>query len=81
MKIYIEEGSDEVWYRMEDRFSLLLLEPGEIYFTDVGVTYCKDPDFKENRKHPASPKLTNKSKDIQRHPSVSQGFDSSFLKI
>ena len=28
-----------------DRFSLLLLEPGEIYFKDVAVTYCSDPDF------------------------------------
>ena len=27
-----------------DRFSLLLLEPGEIYFTDVGVTLIKDPN-------------------------------------
>ena len=34
---------------MEDRFSLLLLEPGEIYFSDVAVTYCKDPDSKEGR--------------------------------
>jgi factor associated with neutral sphingomyelinase activation len=25
-----------------DRFSLLLLEPGEIYFTDVAVTYYRD---------------------------------------
>ena len=28
-----------------DRFSLLLLEPGEIYFKDLQVTYCSDPDF------------------------------------
>ena len=27
-----------------DRFSLLLLEPGEIYFTDVGVTLIRDPN-------------------------------------
>ena len=27
-----------------DRFSLLLLEPGEIYFTDVGVTFIRDPN-------------------------------------
>ena len=27
-----------------DRFSLLLLEPGEIYFKDVAVIYCSDPD-------------------------------------
>jgi len=29
-----------------DRFSLLLLEPGEIYFKDLAVTYCSDPDFR-----------------------------------
>ena len=33
---------------MEDRFSLLYLEPGEIYFCDVAVTFCQDPDIKEN---------------------------------
>ena len=27
-----------------DRFSLLLLEPGEIYFTDVAVTLIRDPN-------------------------------------
>ena len=27
-----------------DRFNLLLLEPGEIYFTDVGVTLIRDPN-------------------------------------
>ena len=27
-----------------DSLSLLLLEPGEIYFTDVGVTLIKDPN-------------------------------------
>ncbi len=26
-----------------DRFSLLLLEPGEIYFTDLAVTLFRDP--------------------------------------
>ena len=39
---------------MEDRFSLLYLEPGEIYFIDVAVNFCKDPDSKERIKHPVS---------------------------
>ena len=46
---------------MEDRFSLLYLEPGEIYFTDVLVTFCKDPDSKERSKHPPSPQVNNSS--------------------
>lgn len=28
---------------MVDRFSMLLLEPGEVYFTDLAVTYHTDP--------------------------------------
>ena len=39
-------------FEMEDRFSLLYLEPGEIYFTDVAVTFCQNPDAKENVKIP-----------------------------
>ena len=38
---------------MEDRFSLLYLEPGEIYFIDVAATYCRDPDAKERLTTPA----------------------------
>ena len=34
---------------MDDRFSLLYLEPGEIYFTDIAVTFCQNPDAKVQR--------------------------------
>ena len=53
---------------MEDRFSLLYLEPGEIYFCDVAVTFCQDPDVKENRRtsltlHQKSGASTKKEED------------------
>ena len=53
---------------MEDRFSLLYLEPGEIYFCDVAVTFCQDPDVKENHRtsltlHQKSGASTKKEED------------------
>ena len=54
---------------MEDRFSLLYLEPGEIYFIDVAATFCQDPDAKERRIIPASQQKstasTKKPEDIK----------------
>ena len=50
---------------MEDRFSLLYLEPGEIYFTDVAVTFCQNPDAKETTKptHHGTPLPPAKKQD------------------
>ena len=50
---------------MEDRFSLLYLEPGEIYFTDVAVTFCQNPDAKESTNPPtrATPLSSTKKQD------------------
>ena len=35
-----------------ERFSLLLLEPGEIYFDDFAVTMHTNPEFPWNRTPP-----------------------------
>ena len=48
---------------MEDRFSLLYLEPGEIYFTDVAVTFCQNPDAKENAKTQVTPLSSTKKQE------------------
>ena len=48
---------------MEDRFSLLYLEPGEIYFTDVAVTFCQNPDAKENTKTQLTPLSSTKKQE------------------
>ena len=48
---------------MEDRFSLLYLEPGEIYFTDAAVTFCQNPDAKENTKIPHVTPISSKKQE------------------
>ena len=63
-----------------DRFSLLLLEPGEIYFKDVAVTYCSDPDF---RPPPGSAGSGSGSSGLRRASSGAHGVRmvNGWLKI
>ena len=51
------------FFIIEDRFSLLYLEPGEIYFTDVAVTFCQNPDAKENTKTQVTPLSSTKKQE------------------
>ena len=59
---------------MEDRFSLLYLEPGEIYFKDVAVTFCQDPDVKERLKLPTTSHLKSVTTTKKQDNNKSQGI-------